>query len=173
MNSEDRLILVDNDDNILGYREKAACHEGAGKLHRAFSIFIFNSAGEVLIQKRSALKPLWPLVWSNSVCSHPREGEADADAGHRRLKEEIAIDAPLQFLFKFQYHAQYKDVGSENELCSVYIGRSDEPITANPDEIAEFRYVAPDALDKEVADQPETFSPWFKMEWKRIREEFF
>lgn len=172
MNSEDRLILVDADDNILGYDDKAACHRGDGKLHRAFSVFIFNSAGEVLMQKRSALKPLWPLYWSNSVCSHPRKGEADMDAAHRRLKEEIAIDAPLQFLFKFQYQARYKDVGSENELCSVYIGRSDQTITANPDEIAEFRYIEPAVLDKEVAARPEEFSPWFKMEWKRIRGEF-
>jgi isopentenyl-diphosphate delta-isomerase len=166
----DYLILVDAEDNVLGYETKETCHQGKGKLHRAFSIFIFNRNKELLIQKRSSLKPLWPLYWSNSVCSHPRQGEADLDAAHRRLKEEIGIKAPLQFLFKFQYRASFKGIGSENELCSVYIGKTGVPITANRQEIDQWRYINLEELDRDIKTRPEIYTPWFKMEWQRIRQ---
>jgi len=166
---KDRLILVDREDNILGYRDKETCHLGKGLLHRAFSIFIFNKKKQLLIQKRSSLKPLWPLHWSNSVCSHPRQGETGMEAAQRRLKEEINITVPLQFLFKFQYQATYKDTGSENELCSVYIGRSDTPIKADPAEIAEWKYITWDQLNKDIHEYPEYYTPWFKLEWQRIK----
>lgn len=167
---DDYLILVDREDKVLGYETKEKCHQEKGILHRAFSIFIFNNNGELLIQKRSALKPLWPLYWSNSVCSHPRRGETDVAAAHRRLKEEIGIETQLQFLFRFQYHASFKNIGSENELCSVYIGKTDAPITANPGEIAEWRYIDLEELDQGVRVHPETYTPWFKIEWQRIRK---
>lgn len=174
--SSERLIIVDPLDNIIGYETKAECHKGKGILHRAFSIFIFNSKGELLIQERSALKPLWPLYWSNSVCSHPREGEEDIAAAHRRLKEEINIDTPLTFLFKFQYSATYNkngnEVGSENELCSVYRGVSDDTISANPDEISNWKFVNINDLTKDIVSAPEHYTPWFKMEWERIIREF-
>jgi isopentenyl-diphosphate delta-isomerase len=169
--SDDMLIVVDRDDNILGYESKEKCHQGDGILHRAFSIFIFNRNKELLIQKRSGLKLLWPLYWSNSVCSHPRKDESDLAAAHRRLKEEIGIDVPLRFLFKFRYRATFKDIGSENELCSVYMGMSDKPIHANPEEIAEWKYVGIEELDKDIAEHPEVYTPWFKIEWQRIRTE--
>jgi len=167
---DEYLILVNVEDNVLGYETKEKCHQGKGKLHRAFSIFIFNGNKELLVQKRSALKPLWPLYWSNSVCSHPRQGEADLDAAYRRLKEEIGLETPLQFLFKFQYRASFKGIGSENELCSVYIGKTDVPIVANPEEIAEWRYTDLEELDREIKAHPEMYSPWFKMEWHLIRK---
>ena len=169
---DDLLILVDEQDNILGYETKMKCHQGDGLLHRAFSIFIFNKDKQLLIQQRSALKPLWPLYWSNSVCSHPRKGENDMEAAHRRLMEEINIDTSLQFLFKFQYQAAFKDTGSENELCSVYIGFSDEPVRADPDEIADWKYIDLEELDRDMQANPQTYSPWFKMEWQRIKEEY-
>jgi isopentenyl-diphosphate delta-isomerase len=170
--TEERLILVDPDDNILGYETKAKCHQGKGILHRAFSLFIFNRDKQLLVQKRSALKPLWPLFWSNSVCSHPRQDEMDIEAAHRRLKEEIGIDAPLQFLFKFQYQASFKDIGSEHELCSVYIGKTAASIQANPEEIAQWRWLDLEELDREIRARPERYSPWFKLEWQRIKADF-
>lgn len=168
--SDDLLILVDGDDNILGYETKEKCHQGEGLLHRAFSIFIFNRNKELLIQKRSGLKPLWPLYWSNSVCSHPRKGESDLEAAHRRLKEEINIDVPLRFLFRFQYQASFKEVGSENELCSVYIGITEAPIRANPEEIAEWKYIDLEELDRDMEAHPDVYTPWFKIEWQRIKK---
>ena len=89
---DEKLILVDESDNILGYETKVKAHEGIGILHRAFSLFIFNDKKELLIQKRSQDKPLWPMFWANSVCSHPRKGEEYDTAIHRRLKEELGIE---------------------------------------------------------------------------------
>ncbi len=168
--TDEYLILVDAEDNVLGYETKEKCHQGKGKLHRAFSIFIFNSNKELLIQQRSSLKPLWPLYWSNSVCSHPRKGEADLEAAYRRLKEEIGLETPLQFLFKFQYQASFKGIGSENELCSVYMGKTDVAIAANPEEIARWRYIDLEELDRDIKAYPGKYTPWFKMEWQRIRK---
>jgi isopentenyl-diphosphate delta-isomerase len=167
---DEKLILVDTEDNILGYEEKLACHMGAGKLHRAFSIFIFNSKRELLLQKRSAEKLLWPLIWSNSCCSHPRKGEEYEHATHRRLKEELGIDTDLKYLFKFKYQVPYKNVGSEHELCSVFIGKCDDPVAVNPTEISEWEYISIAQLNRDMEEQPEKYSPWFKMEWQRIRE---
>jgi isopentenyl-diphosphate delta-isomerase len=167
---QDLLIMVDKEDNILGYEEKEKCHRGKGMLHRAFSIFIFNSSGRLLLQERSAAKPLWPLFWSNSVCSHPRKGEDYLQAAQRRLKEEIGLETPLHFLFKFQYHAPFKTIGSENELCAVYIGKSDEPVNIDPREIAECRYIALVELKKDLRTRPHVYTPWFKMEWQCIQQ---
>jgi len=169
---DEKLILVNQDDNILGYKDKVECHEGDGILHRAFSIFIFNQKNQLLLQKRSNQKLLWPLFWSNSCCSHPRQGEDYETATHRRLKEELGIDTDLKYLFKFQYKANFLDIGSENELCSVYIGRSDDDIIVNDNEIAEWKFVDIDQMEKEMELHPENFTPWFKMEWERIKKEY-
>ena len=169
----ERLILVDSQDTILGYKSKAECHDGDGILHRAFSLFIFNDKDEVIMQKRAADKRLWPLIWSNSCCSHPREGESYDLATHRRLKEELGLEAELHFLYKFQYQARWKDVGSENELCSVYIGRSDNQPNINPTEIAAWHWISREELNTDLAKNPQTYSPWFKMEWKQIQEVYW
>src|SRR5215469_8949077 len=105
------LILVDEADREVGYMSKARCHDGRGVLHRAFSLLIFNDSGELLLQRRSAAKRLWPSYWSNSCCSHPRRTEAMEAAIHRRLYEELGLACPLHFLFKFQYQAQFDSVG--------------------------------------------------------------
>lgn len=170
--NDEKLILVDREDNILGYEEKLTAHMGQGILHRAFSIFIFNSKRELLMHQRSEDKLLWPMIWSNSCCSHPRKGETGESAAHRRLKEELGIDTELIYLFNFIYQAQYKDIGSEHELCSVYIGRSDDKILVNPTEIADWKYFAPEDLNDQIRNDPDKFSPWFKMEWRRIQDEF-
>lgn len=169
MNSDDeQLIVVDIHDRETGSLAKAAAHQGSGTLHRAFSLFVFNPAGELLVQQRANGKRLWPGYWSNSCCSHPRRGETMDCAIHRRLWEELALRAELEFLFKFRYYAQYGRVGAEYELCWVYAGRSAEQPQPNPDEIAAWRHVTPYALQNEIADAPETFTPWFKLEWARI-----
>ncbi|MBI3178039.1 MAG: isopentenyl-diphosphate Delta-isomerase [Deltaproteobacteria bacterium] len=167
----DEIILVDAQDRELGFAPVKACHDGEGRLHRAFSVFILNSRGEVLLQQRSPEKRLWPLYWSNSCCSHPRRGETVEQAAARRLKEELAVSAPLNFLYKFQYQARFGDTGSENELCWVFVGRFDGAVRADPHEIAAWRYVSPDALDRELASEPDRFTPWLKLEWARIRAE--
>ena len=168
----EELILVDEHDNELGFLSKQQCHDGDGKLHRAFSLFVFNEMGEVLLQKRSADKRLWPLFWSNSCCSHPRKGESMEVATRRRLQEELDIQTDLEFVYKFSYRAQFGEHGSENELCSVYLGRTDQTYSANANEIAEARFLSIDVLSNELQTNPEEFTPWFKMEWERLSGEF-
>ncbi len=168
----ERLILVDAEDNVLGHLDKSSCHDGAGILHRAFSLFIFNPNGELLLQKRAAGKRLWPGYWSNSCCSHPREGEDMAVAVQRRCEQELGFRTALKFLYKFEYNAQFGDLGSEHELCSVYAGVYDGSVTVNTTEIAEWQWLQPAELTQQLAAQPEQFTPWFKLEWQHIQKEF-
>ena len=167
---EESLILVDDHDREIGHLSKGACHDGDGVLHRAFSLFIFNSAGELLLQRRSAEKRLWPLFWSNSCCSHPRRSETMAVATKRRLAQELGMACSFRHLFTFQYQARYLDLGSENEVCWVFAGRSDDTPQPNPHEIADLRWIAPGDLDRELEAQPTVFTPWFTIEWPRVRE---
>lgn len=169
---DEPLVVVDQHDQILEYRSKAECHKGNGLLHRAFSIFIFNQKKQLLVQKRSDQKLLWPLFWSNSCCSHPRKGESYEQATARRLKEELGIETALEYLYKFVYQARFDKIGSEYELCSVYLGRSDQPPIVNPNEIAEWKYINPEKLDEDMALNPDNYSPWFKMEWHSIRTKY-
>jgi isopentenyl-diphosphate delta-isomerase len=168
----EQLILVTNDDADAGYMDKGQCHDGDGILHRAFSLFIFNRNGELLLQKRAAGKRLWPLYWSNSCCSHPRKGESLPEATTRRLADELGIQARLEFVYKFSYQARFGDKGSENELCSVFLGRSDDLVRPNQTEVAAIRHVQTSALAKELQSSPQTFTPWFKMEWDRLSTSF-
>ena len=168
----EELILVDAGDKELGFLSKEECHDGDGILHRAFSLFVFNTNGELLLQKRSAEKRLWPLFWSNSCCSHPRKGESMQVATRRRLREELDIEAGLEFVYKFAYQAQFGELGSENELCTVYLGKTGQAFSANTHEIADARYVAREALQAELRARPGEFTPWFKMEWERLCNEF-
>jgi isopentenyl-diphosphate delta-isomerase len=168
----EKLILVDQDDVEIGALSKARCHDGDGVLHRAFSLFIFNADGELLLQKRSGNKRLWPFFWSNSCCSHPRKGESMAEAIDRRMEEELGITSTLEFVYKFSYEARYKDLGSENENCSVFLGRCEQAIRANQSEIAECRFIAPKDLLAEISTSGDKFTPWFRMEWQKLEEEF-
>lgn len=169
---DEPLVLVNSNDEELGSLAKSACHDGGGVLHRAFSLFVFNAAGETLLQRRHASKRLWPGYWSNSCCSHPRIGEDIAGAVRRRAQDELGLLVRGEFLFKFEYRASFAGVGTEHELCSVFIGRSESEPRVNGTEVAEWRWISPGALDGEIALAPERFTPWLKMEWQRLREDF-
>lgn len=168
---DEKLILVDEHDNEIGNLPKDKCHDGQGQLHRAFSLFIFNRDGHVLLQQRSAQKRLWPMYWSNACCSHPRRGEVMSQAVNRRLQQELGLTSELEFLFKFIYQAQYDESGSEHELCWVYLGRSNDDIVVNGNEVADWRFVSVAELDQELTGEPEKFTPWLKLEWRRIQAE--
>ena len=168
---DEPLILVDEHDHEIGFIDKASAHLGQGVLHRAFSLFVFNPQGELLLQQRAPGKRLWPGFWSNTCCSHPRRGETLDKAIHRRLGEELGLQCTLQFLFKFEYQAQFDAEGAEHELCWVYAGRSAALPTVNLNEISGLRYISPDALDAEISARPQSFTPWFKIEWERLRRE--
>lgn len=167
---DEPLILVDEDDNAIGYRSKGECHTGHGILHRAFSIFLFDDRGRVLLQQRSASKPLWPLYWSNSCCSHPRRGESLEQALHRRLREELGQDGDLEFVYKFIYQADFGHVGAEHELCHVFIGAAGGDVSVHPEEIADWRWVPMDEVTPALEKHPELYTPWFKLEWKALME---
>jgi isopentenyl-diphosphate delta-isomerase len=165
----DTLILVDAGDREVGHLSKDLCHRGQGVLHRAFSLLIFNASGDLLVQQRAPSKRLWPLYWSNSCCSHPRRDESMEAAIQRRLYEELGVSCPLQFLYKFEYRAQFDANGAEHELCSVFIGRCAEEIRINRNEILGWRWVSPEALQREMSGrEAKTFTPWFRLEWARI-----
>jgi isopentenyl-diphosphate delta-isomerase len=168
-NANEQLILVDELDREIGFKAKNDCHLGKGALHRAFSIFVFNAANELLLQQRSPGKMLWPSYWSNTCCSHPRRGETMEDAVTRRLAQELGFECPLEFLYKFKYHAQFGVIGAEHEYCWVYYGRYDGPVDVNVNEIEAWRWIDVAALDRELAATPDRFTPWFKMEWVHIR----
>lgn len=168
---DEPLILVDSNDQVLGYDSKGACHDGDGQLHRAFSIFLFNGAGQLLLQQRSTQKRLWPGYWSNSCCSHPRRGENDLQAARRRIREELAVAPELTFLFRFEYHAGFGELGAEHELCSVYAAKSDAKISVNVNEVDDWKFMDADELDRELEANPDAYSPWLKLEWPRIRDE--
>lgn len=168
----EELILVDNDDNEAGFLSKAACHDGAGRLHRAFSLFLFNTGGELLLQKRSASKRLWPGYWSNSICSHPRRGESMQLATERRLQDELNLECELEFIYKFAYQADFGGCGSENELCHVYLGRTPLEVDPNKNEIDAIRFISAADLDREFAESPETLTPWFALEWQALTRQY-
>lgn len=168
----ERLILVDENDNEIGTISKADAHDADGTLHRAFSLFIFNDKGELLLQRRSAEKRLWGGYWSNSCCSHPRAGEEMDEAVHRRLEQELGIRAELEYVYKFTYHADFEGMGAEHELCWVYVGSSSDVVHANGAEIDEWKWISRDVVEAEIASNPNQFTPWFKLEWERLKSDF-
>ena len=163
------LIRVNRSDEPLGFLDKSACHDGDGVLHRAFSVFLLNAAGDLLLQQRQQSKRLWPGYWSNSCCSHPRAGEGMEEAVARRLEQELGIQAAVEFVFKFEYRAAFKDIGTEHELCWVYVGQTETAPVVNTSEIAAWRWIAPADLDAALQEDPGSYTPWLKMEWKRLR----
>lgn len=169
----DQLILVDHRDSAIGQVSKKECHTGDGRLHRAFSVFLFDADGNFLLQRRSARKHLWPGFWSNACCSHPRWGENTETAVNRRLLEELKVATQVERLFSFEYEARYQDIGIEHEFCSVWRGEtSPDMVEPNRSEIDEIRWIPSAALSDAINAEPETFTPWFRMEWERYCRDY-
>lgn len=166
---EEQVILVNKNDMPIGKIGKLEAHQ-KGLLHRAISIFIFNSEGEMLIQKRASHKYHTPSLWSNTACSHPRSNEMVKHAAERRLKEEMGISCDLYFSFSFLYKANFENGLIENELDHVYIGFSDEKPKPNPSEVGGYRYIKSSNLMKEIKEKPNTFTPWFKICVEKVLE---
>ena len=156
------LIVVDRNDNQIGTEEKVKCHLPNGKLHRAFTILLFSKDGKLLLTQRSMSKMLWPGDWDGTVASHPRESETYVSSAERRLPEELGITCKLDYLFKFEYHVPYKNIGSENEICGTLIGILEEPerMRLVKDEISAIRWISLDELLAEIKKSPRTFCPW-------------
>lgn len=165
------LILVDDKDNELGTMDKLTVHQ-KGLLHRAFSIFVFNSKGELLLQQRADGKYHSEGLWTNTCCSHPREGEKVSDAVHRRLREEMGMACDLRFMFSFTYRKQFDNGLTEHEVDHVYFGKSDELPTPNPDEVKNWKYVTLDDLTSAINEDPHQYTEWLKVSLPRVRDCF-
>lgn len=167
MDNKEMILLVDKEDKELGYGEKMEVHK-KGVFHRAFSIFIFNSKGELLIQKREKNKYHSPGLWTNTCCSHQRQGEKLEEAIHRRIKEEMGFDCNLKEAFQFSYSVQFNEELYENEYDHVFIGFYDGEVTINTQEVQEFKWVDLEWLKKDINQYPEKYTYWFKLSIDRV-----
>ncbi|CAL2065601.1 isopentenyl-diphosphate Delta-isomerase [Tenacibaculum sp. 190524A05c] len=158
----ENVILVDEQDNEVGFMEKIEAHEKA-VLHRAFSVFVFNDNNELMLQQRAKSKYHSPLLWTNTCCSHQRKGESNISAGKRRLQEEMGFVCELEEVFSFIYKAPFDNGLTEHELDHVMIGRyNDEPVI-NPDEVESFKWMSLEAVKNDIEENPEEYTAWFKI----------
>ncbi|MES2779734.1 MAG: isopentenyl-diphosphate Delta-isomerase [Bacteroidota bacterium] len=169
MMNEEYVVLVDENNNEIGIMEKQEAHQKA-LLHRAFSIFIFNSEGELMLQQRALTKYHSGGLWTNTCCSHPRAGETTVSAAHRRLSEEMGFDCELTERFSFIYQTPFDNGLSEHELDFVYTGIFDDLPHIHPSEVAAYRWITLDNLIKEVHEHPEHFTSWFQIILKEYLE---
>lgn len=165
--TEEQVVLVNESDEVLGTMPKMEAHEKA-VLHRAFSVFILNSKGEVMLQQRAAHKYHSPLLWTNTCCSHQRLGESNIDAGKRRLSEEMGFSTELRELFSFIYKAPFDNGLTEHELDHVMLGQYEEEPEINPEEVAAWKWMSPDAIASDMAEFPERYTAWFRIIFERF-----
>ncbi len=166
---EEQVVLVNEKDEQTGLAGKTEAH-AKGLLHRAFSVFVFNERGELLLQQRAAHKYHSPLQWANTCCSHPREGEDLIDAGKRRLKEEMGFSCELEKKFHFIYKASFDNGLIEHELDHVLVGYASVRPDINPDEVHDFKWMPLDEVVKDIEVRPEVYTPWFKIILKEYLE---
>ena len=166
---KEHVILVDAEDHELGTMEKIEAHEKA-VLHRAFSVFIFNDSGELMLQQRAAHKYHSPLLWTNTCCSHQRLGESNIEAGKRRLREEMGFEVDLDEKFHFIYKAEFDNGLTEHELDHVMLGYYNGEPTINPQEVASWKWIDMEVLEKDIIDNPQDYTAWFKIIFDRFVE---
>ena len=166
--AKQQVVLVDKNNRKIGIEEKIKAHK-EGKLHRAFSIFIFNSKGQLLIQQRAKTKYHSGGLWSNTVCSHPKPNETYQKAVHRRLKEEMGFDCKLKKLFCFIYNAGFQNGLIENEYDCVFIGKFDETPKPNHKEIIDYKWISIKELKKDIISHPSKYSVWLKIVLNKIK----
>ena len=159
----EKLILIDENDKELGFEEKLKAHQNGGKLHRAFSVFVFNSKGELILQQRAEEKYHSALLWTNTCCGHPRPGEDVLAAAHRRLKEEMGFDCELSEKFSFIYKVDFENSLSENEFDHVLFGKFEEEPKPDPKEATDWKWVGLGELKTDIKENPEKYTYWFKI----------
>lgn len=160
---------MDEQDNQIGTEEKMEAHR-KGKLHRAFSIFVFNNKNEMLLQQRAIKKYHSGGLWTNTCCSHPRPDEDISKAAHRRLGEEMGFDTELDEAFSFTYFADLDKGLKEHEYDHVFIGKYDGNINPNPDEVESFKWISMDVLKQDIEENPKEYTEWFKISILRVLE---
>ncbi len=169
-NKEEQVVLVDEDNEVLGYMGKLEAHN-KGLLHRAISIIIFNNKGEMLLQQRGLNKYHWAGIWSNTCCSHPRKGESFREAAERRLFEELGFRTALKEEFHFIYKARDEKSGlTEWEYDMVFTGTYNEPFDFNVEEINAIRWMQPSAVLLDIEKHPDEYSFWFKIILEELKK---
>jgi len=168
-NTGDMIILVDRNDREIGYEEKMKPHF-EGRLHRAFSVFVFNSDGKMLLQKRAKSKYHSGGLWTNTCCSHPRKGEKTDGAAHRRLSEEMGFDCPLEERFTFIYKAKLDRGLTEHEFDHVFTGTYDGEVKPNPEEADGYDWVSIADLKDGMKKNPQNYTVWFKIALPKLLE---
>ena len=163
------VVLVDNKDNQIGLMEKQAAHVNP-TLHRAFSIFIFNSKGEMLLQQRALTKYHTPGLWTNTCCSHPRDGESLQQATKRRLMEEMGMECDLKEVFSFIYKADVMQGLIEHEFDHVFVGTTDVTPIINREEVESYKYETIENIKKDIEKNPENYTAWFKIAFAKLAE---
>lgn len=169
---EEQVILVDEQDNPIGLMGKMEAHQKA-VLHRAFSVFILNDKGELMLQQRAAEKYHSPNLWTNTCCSHPREGETTIEAGKRRLQEEMGFVTELTDVQTFIYKAPFDNGLTEHELDHILIGYYNEAPNINPAEVGDWCWELPENIKKDIAARPHRYTEWFKIIFDRFYTFFF
>ncbi len=167
--AKQQVVLVDKDDNPLGTMEKMAAHEN-GSLHRAFSIFIFNSNKELMIHQRALSKYHSPGLWTNTCCSHPQLEKSIEENAHQRLQEEMGFDCEFEKAFTFLYKA---DVGQgliEHEFDHVFVGVSDTQPQINPEEVEAWKYMSMEALRDDIENNENNYTEWFKIAFEKVED---
>ncbi|MDP2089507.1 MAG: isopentenyl-diphosphate Delta-isomerase [Flavobacteriaceae bacterium] len=160
--AEELVILVNQNDEQIGLMPKMEAHE-KGILHRAFSVFVFNKAGELLLQQRAASKYHSPLLWTNTCCSHQRNGERNIEAGKRRLQEEMGFVCELREVTSFIYKAPFENGLTEHELDHIMIGYFDKNPEINKDEVARYKWLTLEDVKKDIFENPDQYTAWFKI----------
>ena len=166
----EQVILVDENDNQIGTEEKLKAHQNGGKLHRAISVLVFNSKGELLLQRRALSKYHCGGLWANTCCTHPRPGEKAIDAAHRRLKEEMGFDAELKEVFPLLYKAEFNNGLTEWEYDHVFVGHYNGEVKPNTEEVDSYRWISMKELKEDIEKNPAKYAEWFKIIFRRFLE---
>ncbi|APA63400.1 isopentenyl-diphosphate Delta-isomerase [Maribacter sp. 1_2014MBL_MicDiv] len=169
---EEQVILVNQDNEQIGTMPKMEAHEKA-VLHRAFSVFIINDNGDIMLQQRAASKYHSPLLWTNTCCSHQRVGESNIEAGKRRLQEEMGFQAELKELFSFIYKAPFDNGLTEHEYDHVMLGNFNSEPNINPDEVEAWKWMSPEAVKEDISKYPNDYTAWFKIIFDKFYEHLF
>ena len=164
---KEKVVLVDRNDNPMGLMSKLEAHE-KGVLHRAFSVFILNKKGQLMLQRRALDKYHSPGLWTNTCCSHPRESEGNIEAGVRRLKEEMGFTTPLKPMFSFIYKSKFDNGLTEHEFDHVLLGYYDKQPFINKIEVSDWKWMSLDKIILEIKNKPEDFTVWFKIIFERF-----
>ncbi len=167
----DYVILVNQQDEPIGLMEKIEAHQKA-LLHRAFSVFVINNQGELMLQQRAKSKYHSPLLWTNTCCSHQRPNETNLEAGSRRLREEMGFETNLLELFSFIYKAPFDNGLTEHELDHVMIGYYNEEPNINKDEVENWKWLKVEAVKEDIKQHPDNYTVWFKIIFEKF-DQFF